>query len=218
MERAGIKRRGRPPKLSRDGILAEAARWEAEKLQLTALARHLDISAKSLYYYFPTRQALLHALTEAAVEKIALPSVADAPTWRDVLRETARWFYSLGQSHPGLFPQPSMTVSGNRVVLRVMSIVCDRLVELRWTTRDAVRAHLIVSGWAFLQGERAASEPELLFPSGNVQKSLEDYLPPEAIDALSSALEVFQTRGDLFESGLQIIFSGIERDIVNAGV
>lgn len=216
MEKAGTKRRGRPPKLSREGILAEAARWEAEKLQLTALARHLGISAKSLYYYFPTRQALLHALTEAAVEKIALPSFADAATWREVLRESAYWYHNLGKSYPGLFPEPSMTASGNRVVLRVVWIVCDRLVQLGWTQHDAVRAHLVVSGWAFLQGERAASEPELLFPSGNVQKFLEDYLQPDAINAISSALEGFQTHGDLFESGLKIILSGIERDIVDA--
>jgi AcrR family transcriptional regulator len=218
MEQAGSKRRGRPPKLSRAGILVEAAQWEAEKLQLTALARHLGISAKSLYYYFPTRQSLLHALTEAAVEKIALPSLADAATWRDVLRESARWYHNLGKSHPGSFPQPSMTVSGNRVVLRVVWIVCERLVQLGWTQHDAVRAHLVVSGWAFLQGERAASEPEVLFPSGTVQKFLEDYLQPDAIEALRSALEVFQTHGDLFESGLEIILSGIERDIVEARV
>lgn len=218
MEKAGSKRRGRPPKLSREGILAEAAQWDAEKLQLTALARHLGISAKSLYYYFPTRQALLQALTEAAVEKMALPSLAGAATWRDVLRETARWYHNLGKSHPGVFPEPAMTVAGNRVVLRVMWIVCDRLVQLGWTQHDAVRAHLVVSGWAFLQGERAASEPELLYPSGNVQKFLEDYLQPEAIDALSSALEVFQTHDDLCESGLAIILSGIERDIVEVRV
>lgn len=215
METAGIKRRGRPPKLSREGILAEAGRWEAEKLQLTALARHLGISAKSLYYYFPTRQALLHALTEAAVEKIALPSLAEAATWRDVLCESARWYHNLGKSYPGLFPEPSMTPSGNRVVLRVVWLVCDKLVGLGWAPRDAARAHLVVSGWAFLQGERAASEPELLFPSGNVQKFLEDYLEPDAIDTLSSALQVFQTHEDLFKSGLNIILSGIERDIVD---
>ena len=216
MEEAGIKRRGRPPKLSREGILAEAAQWEADKLQLTALARHLGISVKSLYYYFPTRQALVHALTEAAVEKMALPSLPDTATWRDVLRESARWYHSLGKSYPGLFPQPSMTASGNRVVLRVVWLICDRLVQLGWTQHDAVRAHLVVSGWAFLQGERAASEPEFLFPSGNVQKFLENYLQPNAIEALSSALEVFQTHDDLFESGLKIILSGIERDIVDA--
>lgn len=215
MEKTGNRRRGRPPKLSREGILAEAARWEAEKLQLTALARHLGISAKSLYYYFPTRQALLQALTEAAVERVDLPALADAATWSDVLRRSALWYHSLGKSHPGLFPQPSMTVSGNRVVMRVLGIVCDRLVQLGWTQRNAVRAHMVVSSWAFAQGERAASEPEFYFPSGNVQEFLEDYLQPDAIDALSAALEGFQTRNDLFEAGLGIILSGIERDIVD---
>lgn len=216
MENAGAKRRGRPPKLSREGILAEAARWDAEKLQLTALARHLGISAKALYYYFPTRQALLHALTDAAVEKIALPSLAEAETWRDVLCESARWYHGLGKAHPGLFPRPSGTASGNRVVLRVVWMVCERLIQLGWTAHEAVRAHLVVSGWAFLQGERAASEPELLFPSGDVQAFLEDYLQPDAIDVLSAALGRFRTHDDLFEGGLTIILGGIEREIVDA--
>lgn len=207
------KRMGRPPKVTREEILDAAARWEPAGLQLTTLADALGISVKTVYYYFPARQALLDALTERAVADMGLPDIMAAPTWRDVLAAVAAWYYRLGLEQPGWFADAN--VSTRRVGLELLRLTFARLGELGWTKQAVFRANLVVSNWAVCRGESARVNPFGKYSTDELRAMLSDYLRPDAADELSTLQQPFESEAAVFEDGLAVVLAGIERVILD---
>jgi TetR/AcrR family tetracycline transcriptional repressor len=213
MTQTASKRMGRPPKTSREEILDAAAGFDPVGLQLTTLAQALGISVKTVYYYFPTRRALLDALTERAVTELGLPDVADAPDWRAVMRACALWAYRLGASQPGWF---SGSAAARGVGVEALRRTYVRLIELGWSERDAVRAHSVMCNWALAAGE-AAHVTRLSGGMGidNIHRHLADYADPETIDDLTRMMSAFDI-DEMFEDGLKIILAGLEATLLKA--
>lgn len=214
MNEMSTKRMGRPPKVSRGEILDAAARSDPLALQLTALAEQLGISVKTVYYYFPTRKALLDALTERAVAEMGLPAVALAATWREVLGEDARWHYRLGASQPGWYFE---TAAPRGMGIEAWRLVHHRLVELGWTERDALMAHAVVNNWAVAAGESAHRTINMGGLSvENIRRHLDDYADPALVDELGRLMSAF-TVEQVFEEGLRIVLAGIEKAVLRNG-
>jgi AcrR family transcriptional regulator len=209
------KRMGRPPKVTRQEILDAAARWEPAELQLTTLADALGISVKTVYYYFPARQALLDALTERAVAEMGLPDVMAAQSWRDVLAAAAAWYYRLGMEQPGWFAETN--VSTRRVGLELLRLTFARLGELGWTKDQVFRAHMVVSNWAVCRGESAHANPFAEYSTDQLRGMLADYLAPDAAHELSAVRQPFGSDADVFDDGLAIVLAGIEQVILGGG-
>lgn len=206
------KRMGRPPKVTRDEIIEAAARWEPAELQLTALADTLGISVKTLYYYFPARQALLDALTERAVADMGLPDIMRAASWREVLTEVAIWFYCLGREQPGSFIDTNVAI--RRVGLKLLRLTFARLGELGWTTADAFRANLVVSNWAVCRGESAHANPVAKYSLEETRDMLTGYFSPEVADEMSIMTQTIGSEQELFDDGLAVVLAGIEQVIL----
>lgn len=64
-------------------ILGAAAHIPLEEFSLRAVAKQLAVSAQSIYYYFPSKNALLAAMAE---ENITLFPEVDSHDWRSYLR------------------------------------------------------------------------------------------------------------------------------------
>ncbi|WP_315724157.1 TetR/AcrR family transcriptional regulator [Sphingosinicella rhizophila] len=204
---------GRPPKITRDEILDAASQSTAEDLQLTSLARALGISVKTVYYYFPTRRALIDALTDRAVSHMGLPEFDRAKDWRAVLAEDARWHYRLGSSQPGWFFR---TAAPRGIGIEMLRQVQARLAALGWTKRDAMMAHLVICNWAIATGEGVYRSYELGgFDVDNIRRHLDDYADPATVDALSLQMSELDL-GEVFETGLDIVLNGIEESLVRA--
>lgn len=206
------RRMGRPPKITRDEILDAAERWEPAELQLTALAEALGISVKTLYYYFPARQALLDALTERAVADMGLPEIMAAATWREVLTGVAAWFYRLGLTHPGWFIESD--IGTRRVGLQLLRLTFARLEELGWQKSDAMRANLVVSNWAVCRGESAHANPVGKYSPEQARDMLADYFSADVADEMSAMSQTVGGEQDLFDDGLAIVLAGIEQVIL----
>lgn len=213
MTETATKRTGRPPKVTREEILDAAARWEPAELQLTALADTLGISVKTLYYYFPARQALLDALTERAVADMGLPDIVRAENWRAVLTEVATWFYRLGLEHPGWFIEQNFGV--RRVGLQLVRQAFTRLEELGWTKFDALRANTVISNWAVCRGESAHANPYNKYSREQTRAMLADYFAADVADEMSSVSHMFRGEQQIFDDGLTIVLAGIEQVILN---
>lgn len=207
-----IKRMGRPPKVTRDEIIDAAERWEPAELQLTALADALGISVKTVYYYFPARQALLDALTERAVAEMGLPDIMAAATWRDVLTEVAIWFYQLGYSQPGWFIESNIVV--RRVGLQLLRLTFTRLEELGWQKSDAMRANLVVSNWAVCRGESANANPAGKYSAEQAREMLTDYFSADVADEMNMVSQTVGSEQELFDDGLAMVLAGIEQVIL----
>ena len=204
------KRMGRPPKTSRQQILDAAACQDPATLRMTTIAADLEIAVRTVYYYFPTRQSLIAALTERDVAHMGLIDVDELSDWREVISELAHWCYRVTRQHPGSLLD---TVGHRGVSLQVMRRVLGRLRDLGWSQREAILAYTVASQWALTAGEaaglvRAAGglTPEL------VEQTYGEYAEPDEVTQLAGALSSL-TLDDMFDHGLAVVLAGIHATI-----
>ncbi len=81
---------GRPPRISKEKILAVARTLDPESLTMQAVAGQLGVDPKALNYYVNNREQLLGLIAVdafgSALEKLELPAEDD---WREVVRAYA---------------------------------------------------------------------------------------------------------------------------------
>ncbi|MBB2914313.1 AcrR family transcriptional regulator [Streptosporangium becharense] len=111
----------RPP-LSRELILRRALATidesGVEALSIRRLAADLGVFPTALYYYLPTKDAVLRAVVETVLEEMDL-SRTGAADWREHVRTTCRALRRIAHAHPRLFPYlisyPDVTVQEHRI-------------------------------------------------------------------------------------------------------
>lgn len=99
MVEAMKRRRGRPPRLSRDTILEVADSIPLGEISMLRIAKTLRTSDAALYYYFPTRDALMRTLADRYSRDIH--PCADLYDWRAWMRDYARQIRAVLKRHPG---------------------------------------------------------------------------------------------------------------------
>jgi AcrR family transcriptional regulator len=102
---AAGRRRGRPPKLTADSIVAAAIalldRDGAGALTMRRLGAELGVEAMSLYRHLPSREALLDAVADGLAAEIAPDE--RAADWPDALRSLAGEIRAVARRHPAAF-------------------------------------------------------------------------------------------------------------------
>lgn len=97
------KRRGPPPSLDLDQILAAALRLldrdGAKAFNMRALASELGTSTMTIYNYVPAKVALVRMTVDHVLASIDLPS-AEADPWDDELRRYAHQAWAAQAPHP----------------------------------------------------------------------------------------------------------------------
>lgn len=94
--RPGLRTSGRPPKTSREAIVARAIeileREPGAGISLNRIARELDITPMSLYNYFGNRDELVQTVVDQLVADVVVECEPDAPwqrkivAWADTMR------------------------------------------------------------------------------------------------------------------------------------
>lgn len=204
---------GRPPKTSAERILEVAEGMNPRDLQMTSLAIALGISVKTVYYYFPTRAALLDALTDRAVREMGLPDLASCGTWQQVLSELAGWSFRIGRDHPGW----SNDTAGHRGVgMQVAQRALAVLSGLGWTPVDALLAQSIVGNWALMAGQAARNQLEAHEADPRIDAiALQDAVQPGDRVELQDALARI-TADQLYETGLAVLLAGLGTQLPSA--
>lgn len=123
------RRRGRPPRVSRDQILAAALRivdeHGLERLTLRRLGAELSIDPMAVYGHVPDKAALFDGLIELVLAQVHLP----APTgrWAEDLRAVARATRTTVLAHPHVVPvlatRPPITQPAFVLVEAITSIL-----------------------------------------------------------------------------------------------
>ena len=87
--KAGARSSGRPPKTSREAIVACAItileKEPGVSVSLNRIAREIDISAMSIYNYFGNRDELLQAVVDQLIAGFSLPNEPGAPWQRKIV-------------------------------------------------------------------------------------------------------------------------------------
>ena len=81
--------RGRPPRISREQIVAAAFELGLDGLTMAAVAQHLGTTHQAFYGWVTSRDELFDLVTDTLVEQLSVPALNEAGDWRASLRTFA---------------------------------------------------------------------------------------------------------------------------------
>lgn len=152
--------------LSRETITQAALRIVDAKglnaLSMRQLGRRLGVDAKAVYYYFPSKEALVAGVLETAFDELQLPAQLSG-TWQAQLRQIVAAYYALVTRHPNLLPY-LMTFDGSvpsvfRIVERIVAALKDTGLSGRSIAQIVDLFASFVPGFALAeQREESTSE------------------------------------------------------------
>lgn len=103
--KSGVRSSGRPPKTSREAIVACAItileKEPGVSVSLNRIAKEIDISAMSIYNYFGNRDELLQAVVDQLIAGFRIPNETGAP-WQRKIVVWANAMRAHFKSHPYL--------------------------------------------------------------------------------------------------------------------
>ena len=145
-ERTPVRRRGRPRKLSREGIITAALalldREGAEALTMRRLGAELGVEAMSLYRHVASRAELLDGV--AALLAAEIEPQERSADWADALRAFAGDIRTLARRHPAAFTLVGIRVVGGPGALAPLEDVLASLRGGGFTPARAIAAYRLV--------------------------------------------------------------------------
>ncbi|WP_216911059.1 TetR/AcrR family transcriptional regulator [Nocardia noduli] len=127
-----------------DAAFSLAAETSLDSLTMPSLAAHLKVGVTSIYWYFRSKEYLLDAMTDRALERysIGIPFIS-AASWDRSLREHARTMRRLFREDPVLCDLVIMRTttygaSSNQVVMERFEAVLTTLIEVGFRPKDAL--------------------------------------------------------------------------------
>jgi len=210
-EKRTARRKKQPLALTREKIRAEALKViDAEGLEAFStrkLGAALGCEAMAIYWYYPSKEALLDAVVDELMSRVAVTS--EASDWVGALRDIARSYRGLAQKHPHAFPLIAMrrfaTEGTYGFLERLFSLAQRQGIDDRTTARFFRAVSAYCSGIAL---NELASRGEDEDPKVRARF--------ERVTAVSRWLEP-QHFDDLFEFGLGVLLDALARSRVSAG-
>lgn len=162
-----------PPKrrLTPDLVLESA--WTivesggVEALTMRRLGSELGVVPMAIYNHFPDREALLNAIAESALGRIALQPRRGS--WRTRLRSLINAVHALGTQHPNIYALVMSRPSKPKASVALMSEGLDALRQAGLKEQEAVRFYhlflILIHGFPFwkasLEHNCNLSQPDL---------------------------------------------------------
>jgi TetR/AcrR family transcriptional regulator, tetracycline repressor protein len=215
MSEASPPRRGRPPQISREQIVAAARSVPREQLTMKAIADALGVSRKALHYHVGDKEGLLNLvvadLFEAELATINLPD-AD---WRVVLRAWAHAFRD-GVLQVGV-PATYVQLQGmaGMTAMKLSERVFQSLFDAGFDETLARRGLTVISNIAMTHASigLVKAQHHGMYPQ---EAALTDVLGQsfaEQFPALRRILAFVQNEGpdDQFEFELDLAIAGLEK-------
>ncbi|AGH48809.1 TetR family transcriptional regulator [Sphingomonas sp. MM-1] len=214
--------RGRPAMLSADAIVDIALKLldahPGDELTMARIARELSVSPPALYRYFPTRTALLAAMS-AAVFADFPDMPADRP-WREQLLAWQNHVANLYESHHGVMKLMGWDDQLAGPWLKVQAPVVELLHRMGLKELALVEtASWFLAATVGLIGTYYASESEVLDRSDMValDEGVADLTPTQR--ALVEESRKWIRKADphrTLNKGFQALLDGVERELDEA--
>lgn len=158
---ASVKRRGRPPRISRDQIV-EAARAAGDGVRMADVARALDVAPTALYHHVRGREELLELVAARILEETPFDDWAPpaAAPWTEFVRAYGLAFRQAMLANAGALRYVRLTTATTAGRLDQVERLVAALRLAGFGVDDIARAvqyvNLLVCGEAW---ERALTEP-----------------------------------------------------------
>jgi len=198
--------------LSRERIVAAAfalaEREGLEALSMRKLGRELRCEAMSLYHFFPSKQHLVDALVEEAVESVEMPPPGLPPLER--LRRLCRAYRAMAHRHARLFPVIAVhrlnTPVGVRFIERLLGLVRDATGDDELAARYFRAVGYFLMGTGLDETSGYAKGPSAAEPVSN------EFIARECPLLARTARYFARPEWDAtFELGLEAMMSAVER-------
>ncbi len=168
-----------------------------DDLSMRRLGAQLGCEAMSLYRYFPSKGALLDAITEEVVSIVGMPD--EESDWETAVRSYARAFRAMARKHPRLYPLLANCGPAHPAI-RVGIERMDRIWRRAGLDAEAAkRAQFAVQGYLMGWAMPAVTEP---VPATGTGDSTEN-------DELAPRAGVWRDSDADFEWGLEVVLAGL---------
>jgi len=140
-------RRGRPPRIWRSQILAEAQKLPMAELTMQRLADRLGVRRAAVHRHFPSRDALIAAVGEQVVASFQ-PKPIDAAHWRKWLQEAFVQLIAFMHKNPFVLALRSwdQTVWA---ILPFAEAAAETLVSAGFSEEEALHLWRMICHYAF---------------------------------------------------------------------
>lgn len=212
-------------RLSRDKVLHAAVtvadRYGIDALTMRRLADELDAGAMSLYYHFPSKDALLDAMVDVVFSEIELPSTR--VDWKSALRRRAISTREALQRHPWALGLMESTKSPGPADLRLHDAVLGCLRHAGFSVEMAVQAYSAQDAYIYgfaLQEKNLPYETRAEFAEvaqqrvNDVESKIENVRA--AFPHLAEVVAGYVSKQgysftEAFDFGLDVILDGLDR-------
>lgn len=219
-ERSPAKR-GSKRSAAGSGLTAERIRDEALKLidaegieafSTRRLGAALGCEAMAIYWYYPSKDALLDAVVEALIARMPIEPSASGD-WIDALRKLAHGYRRLAHLHPHAFPLLATRRFATEGTWRFLEGVFELARKAGLDDRTTARFYRLVSGYCsgvalnelagLKEAELATASPEAAAAAAARETfprltSVFSWLEPEHFD-------------DVFDFGLELLLEALVR-------
>ncbi len=113
----GQRRRGRPPRISRDHIVDAACEVGIENLTMAAVAERLGVTHQSLYGWVQDRDELIDLVSDRLIQRLEILPPASPEDWRNSSVPMPTAFVVSLRRRQGL-PAPAWAAFGRSTGLR----------------------------------------------------------------------------------------------------
>lgn len=221
MTRSSAARRTRAAKpLSREAIcdaaLALIDRHGLDDFSVRKLGQALGCEAMALYWYYPSKDAMLDAVVDTLMigvaGAIAHPSASGDHAWVETLRRVAHAYRRIASEHPRAFPLLAtrrFASDGTHAFLEALfALARERGIPDRTTARFYRVVSSYCSGFA-LNELAARPDPDDRRTAALRRKfahvaAVNEWLEPRHLD-------------DIFDFGLELLLAALVRDSSTAG-
>lgn len=208
----GQRRRGRPPRISRDDIVDAACELGIENLTMAAVAERLGVTHQSLYGWVQDRDELIDLVSDRLIEGLEGLVQPHPAAWRESLRALAGGLRDIAQHNPGYAAAALTRYRTGPGHLRLNERVVHVLVNAGHEPPTAQRIYsnlsTVVVGW--LAREQASahfrSQPESVFEVLNAASSRQAI---GHITASAIATELVTTSEERFDFLIRSLLAGL---------
>lgn len=139
--------RGRPPRISRTSILAEAQKLPMADLTMQRLADRLGVRRAAVHRHFPSREALIAAVGENVVASFQ-PKPIDAAHWRAWLKDAFEQLIAFMRENPFVLAMRSWDQSA-WAILPFAEAAAETLVKAGFSEEEAMHLWRMVVHYAY---------------------------------------------------------------------
>jgi TetR/AcrR family tetracycline transcriptional repressor len=143
----GKSRRGRPPRIWRAQIVAEAQKLPMAELTMQRLADRLGVRRAAIHRHFASREALLAAVGEQVAASFQ-PKPIDAAHWRSWLKQAFEQLIAFLRENPSVLALRSWDRSV-WAILPFAEAAAETLVKAGFTEEEALHLWRMVVHYAY---------------------------------------------------------------------